>query len=446
MRTTIVCVVLLVLSIDVIALSAQVDARLAARTGVPERRTDAAGTAIPPGVTLADGLTEGEAVATALWNNPAFRAQLTDLGFARVDLLEAGLLRNPVLSLLFPLGPKQFEATLRWPIEVLWERPRRVAAARLAVDRVAATLEQSGLDLVLEVKVAHADLLLARDRAELTERTATERERIRELTLSRFSAGDISELEARSAAIDAATARQDAQRARSEITIRANDLRGRMGLAFDTAASPAVLVPAANDDGALRSADCATSANALEDALASRPDVRAAEIAIEEAGHRLGWEKSKILAVTAALDANGSGSEGFEMGPGIDIPVPLFDRNQAGRARASAQLERASLAYAATRQRVATEIRDAAARWEQALAFATGLRDTVLSPLEGQLRSADQAYQAGDVSYLFVLETTRRLTDARIRTREADAEVARARALVERALGRSCAAGVSNGV
>ena len=66
------------------------------------------------------------------------------MGFARADLLEAGLLLNPVLSLLFPVGPKQLEATLKWPIDVLWQRPRRVASARFAADRVAAGLEQAG--------------------------------------------------------------------------------------------------------------------------------------------------------------------------------------------------------------------------------------------------------------------------------------------------------------
>ena len=43
---------------------------------------------------------------------PAFKSRSTDLGFARADLIEAGQLRNPILSLLFPWGPKQFEATL----------------------------------------------------------------------------------------------------------------------------------------------------------------------------------------------------------------------------------------------------------------------------------------------------------------------------------------------
>jgi cobalt-zinc-cadmium efflux system outer membrane protein len=410
--------------------SPQVTPRLQERTGVPMRTDDSAQTAIPPGVVIEDGMTQEEAVALALWNNSDFRVQLAQLGFARADLLEAGLLRNPVLALLLPWGPKQLEATVRWPIETLWERPRRVAAATLAVDRVAAGLEQAGLDLVSTVKIAYADLALAQDRALLAETAAAELDRIRELTDSRLRSGDISELEARSAAIDAATARQLAGRAQFDVTLRANDLRGRLGLALD-AADLRLSMPVAGPG-------CPRGADLLVSALASRPDVRAAEIGIEEAGRRLGWERSRILAVSAVLDANGKGTEGFEMGPGVDVGFPLFDRNQAGRARASAEMQRAALTYSAVRQRVATELRDAMGQRDQAEATLAALRTTILEPLETQVRAAERAFAAGDISYLFVLEMSRRRTDALVRTREAEAEQARALARIERALGARC--------
>ena len=112
-------VLMLVLSGCATRLPPETPSGLAQRTGVPERPPDIEGTAIPPGVVVDDGLTQDEAVALALWNNPDFQVQLADPGFARADLLEAGLLQNPVLSLLLPIGPKQLEATLRWPIEVL---------------------------------------------------------------------------------------------------------------------------------------------------------------------------------------------------------------------------------------------------------------------------------------------------------------------------------------
>lgn len=399
----------------------------------PDTGAPAATVTMPPGIRIDDGLTEDEAVVIALWNNPDFQLQIAALGFARADLLEAGLLRNPVLSLLFPVGPKQFEATLKAPIEILWERPRRVAVARTSLERTGASLEQYGLDLVSAVRTAHIDLALAQARAQLAAQTASELDDINRLTQSRLAAGDISELEARSAVIDAARARQEVTRVRFEVGLRQNDLRARLGLALDEAP---LTVPAV----AVASQACGAMPALLTEALASRPDVRASELAIDEAGRRLGWERSRILAVTAVLDANGSGSEGFEIGPGVEVGLPLFDRNQAARARGTAELERASRAYVATRQRVATELREASIQLEQANASLDEWRTTVLTPLEDQVRSAERAYGAGDVSYLFVLDMTRRLTDARLRLREAEADRARALVRTERAAGRRCLA------
>ena len=421
---------------------------LSAQLAVTKRQATDTAVSIPPGVSLADGLAPDEAVAIALWNNPDFRVQLTELGFARADLLEAGLLRNPVLSLLFPLGPKQFEGTLRLPIEALWERPRRVAAARLALTRVAAGLEQYGLNLVADVKIAYVDLALARDRAELAEIAAAQLEAIRTIADSRLRAGDISDLEARSASIDAARARQDAHRARYDVAIRANALRARLGLGADALGAalpmPQSVPPLPVDDS------CADRPGSIEtltrEALASRPEVRAAEIGIEAAGARLGWEKSRIVTLTAVLDANGAGREGFEMGPGLDAGLPVFDRNQSNRARAASEMERATLAYAAVRQRVGAELTEALTLAAQARAARGSWQQAVVGPLEEQVRAAERAFAAGDVPYLFVLEITRRLTDARLRAREIDADLARATARVERAVGRPCTARAANGI
>ena len=174
---------------------------------------------IPPGVSLADGLTADEAVALALWNNATFQVSVSELGFARADLLDAGLLTNPVLSLLLPLGPKQFEATLRWPVEVLWERPRRIASARRAADVTAQRLVQSGLDLVLAVRTAYADLRLATERQRLTGDRAAVLGRTETLMAARVVAGDIAAIDARPTQVDAASARLEIERVAQDVTV-----------------------------------------------------------------------------------------------------------------------------------------------------------------------------------------------------------------------------------
>ena len=118
-----------------------VDAAIRARTAEARLRLDDEA-ALPPDVNLADGLTQEEAVAIALWNSPSFQATLADLGIARADLAEAGLLRNPILSLLFPLGPKQLEFTLQYPVRRAGAAPgaRRRGATQRAGDRRTARL------------------------------------------------------------------------------------------------------------------------------------------------------------------------------------------------------------------------------------------------------------------------------------------------------------------
>ena len=93
---------------------AKIATAITERSGVDAKGLPAPGPkwAPPPGTSLDDGLTIEEAVGIALWNNPDFQVALTSLGIARADLVEAGLLKNPVFSLLFPWGPKQLEFTL----------------------------------------------------------------------------------------------------------------------------------------------------------------------------------------------------------------------------------------------------------------------------------------------------------------------------------------------
>ncbi|WP_291987928.1 TolC family protein [Luteitalea sp.] len=387
---------------------------------------------LPSAVDLRDGLSSDEAVATALWNNATFQVTLSQLGFARADLVDAGLLTNPVLSLLFPLGPKQFEATLRWPIEVLWERPKRRAAAQLALNAIASSLVQSGLDLALAVRVSHADYALAIDRQRLATDAAAILERIDVLTQSRLAAGDISTLEARVARVDAARARQDADRAAHDVRLARERLRLLLGLAADDPAVDRIQALAVPDA-------CGTATDLLPRALAARPDVRAAEIAVEGAAARLGWERSRVLALAAVLDANGQGLEGFEAGPGVDVGLPIFNWNQGGRLRAATELQRASAAYVATQQQVGLDVREAVTLLDQAKESRTAWRTTLVVPLEANLTDAEEAYRAGDSSFLFVLENSRRLIEARLRERELAADEARAVARIERAIGAKCA-------
>jgi len=383
---------------------------------------------LPEKLSLTDGLTADEAVAIALWNNAQFQADLAELGFARADLIEAGLLRNPMLSLLFPVGPKQLEATLSLPADLLWQRPKRVAAAKLDAERVAENLVQHGLDLARAAIIAHADLALAETRKNLAAENARLQQEIANIAAARLRAGDISALEESASRLEALRAQENFVRHTQAFDAAQARFTTLLGLGGrDTTFT---LIAATEAELPSR-----TYAELTKEAFASRPDLRAAELAIEAAGKRLGWERTKILNLTGVLDANGAGKEGFEMGPGVQIELPLFNRNNAKTARAQAQIEQAMRQYLAAQHRIALEVKEAHLDYlaaQQTLALCRS--QWAPAATEAAIR-AQKAYAAGEDSYLFVLEINRQLLEARWREAEAAADLQRATARLKHSVG-----------
>lgn len=393
--------------------------------------------ALPDTVRLDDGLSADEAVAIALWNNPGYKADVASLGFAHAELAGAGVLRNPVFSLLFPWGPKQLEFTLRWPIEAIWLRPRRVEIAQLNIESLAASLVDNGLTLVSNVKTAYADLLFARKDAELAQEYAAVQRELAELTAARLRAGDIGELEADGARAIALTAQGDATRAARDAVVAKDRLAALMGIDAEA------FEPSPPDELTL---DPLPELDELiADALAARPDVRAAELAIEAAGKKVGLREQEIWRLTVALDANGRGTEGFEMGPGLDFEIPLFDRNQGARSAAAAELQVATHRYVAVVADVGLAVREARASFEAARETVELWEGEVLPALEDAASRTERAVELGELSYLDFVVTQRAILDASRSHAMAQADLGRARARLEKAVGRSMSPPASGG-
>ena len=403
------------------------------------------GFALPAGVSLDDGLTEDEAIAIALWNNPALQADLTALGLARADVIEAGQLKNPNLTLVFPFSIRVLEAVALWPFDAIWQRPHRVAAAKLEQDRLSQSLVTNALDLVRDVRLAYADYSMAQLRSQVATQASRERSEIAVIINAQFRAGEISELETNASRVEAKLAEEQAARLGYEVTAAKDRLRSLLGFnpndpafnisqpATPTATPETTRTVAVN---ASNSAPADPLGELLKQAFDARPELKAAELAIEAAGQRAKWERSKILVVSAIAKEYGKGAHGFEQGPGLLIDLPIFHRNKGAISRAEAEIERAAKQLIAARHRVALEVQQAYTQVEQAGESLRQWRSNVLPQIEQEVRLAGKSYSAGDVSYLFALQTTQRLTDARLREIEFQAALVRARALLERSIGR----------
>ncbi|WAS90584.1 TolC family protein [Nannocystis punicea] len=384
--------------------------------------------ALPAGVSLTDGLDAGEAVSVALWNSPGFQADLAQLAVARADLADAGALPNPMLTMLFPLGPHQLSGYLLLPLAALAQRPARVRAAQRDVERVAHSLVQTGLDLIRDVRLAHADAAAAAERARARAELVGLWTESEELAQARVDAGDTSRLERDAIRAEALLAADLAARAEHDAALARLRLRQLLGV-----------TSAALPDGTPLVADSTASTSDPEvlvrEALAARPDLRAAELAVEAAGKRLGLERARIfqglLRVDGQLDAQGfHPSLGFHQ-----IELPIFNWNQGGRARAKAELQRALWRYAQLRQQIVAEVATAELQARQAHESLSRW-DEQVQTLTRTVAAATSSFRAGSDSYVVVLDANRRLQDARLREVDLRADLRRALAQLDRSVGR----------
>lgn len=384
---------------------------------------------IPDGISLADGLTQEEAVALALWNHPGFRADLATLGFARADLLQAGLLSNPVLSVLFPLGSKQLEATLGLALEAIWERPIRLSLAHLEVERVAQSLIQTGLDTALQARLAYTTLVEAERSAQVAERQVAVQNEIARIVESRVRVGDLSDLEAQGARMTRWDNELTAARAVAGARVARHRLRYALGLGSRDPPFEATPVAPTTEPAPVLE-------RLRSEAFAARPDVHAAALALEAAGERAGWEPWRILKLVALADANDLPmGQPLQVGPGLSVEIPLFDQNQGGIARADAAVEEASWRYQAARTSVALEVAEAHTDHELARTTASRWNGEILPSLESALRRAERSFETGDTSRQALLEMTALHLAAQRNAIAAEADLRRATAQLERSVG-----------
>ena len=382
---------------------------------------------LPPGVSL-ESLTEDAAVAVALWNNAAFQELLTDLGLARGDLIQAGLLPNPEFLYFFGVSQKPFKYAFEFPIEALWLRPIRVATAAREADRAAARLTQAGLDLMRDVRLAYADVLLAKERMRVAEEGVRLRGRVADLAEKRLDAGDISPQEGATARIDALQAQQDAVRAAFDIPVAEERLRNLMGMG--------TLRDPINLDAPLPACQVFDVDALIDTALRSRPDMLAAGEGVAAAQARLKFARIGWVRLLGIGDASSGRATGHQFGPALRFTVPIFNWNQGGIVRAEADLERAHRLRQTVANLIVLDVRRAYLQYQQACAELGVLRAKVRPEVEAAIRRAQKAYEEGNVTYLIVLETTRQLLDSYLREAMLNGDLRRAGAELERSAGR----------
>lgn len=171
-----------------------------------------------------------------------------------------------------------------------------------------------------------------------------------------------------------------------------------------------------------------------DQALINRDDLKGQAQTIEAAQAGLAAARREglpFLEVEAGYKRITGGIEGPVLS--VSVPLPLFDRNQGGIARAQAELDQEKAAYEARKRNVVTEV---AVQLEKLTALQTRVAD-----LKQQAATAREltaiarlAYEEGEITLLELLEALRSEKDLALETHEAVYDQRIARLALERAV------------
>ena len=311
---------------------------------------------------LKQELTVDQTVQIALLNNRRLQATYEDLGLAQVNLVQAGLLRNPVFNagILFLRGaaPADLEFSVVQDFLSILYRPLRRSIAEAEFEAAKFKVAGAVLDLAGQVRAAFY-------RTQAQEQTVEFLNQVVEATGAAYDAakrlheaGNITDLALANERALSEDARLALTGAKLELATGRERLNVLMGLwGTDTQWKMNPRLPEITDE----SPDLADMERR---AIAANLDLAAQRKQIEGLAKLLGLTNATALIPQLDLGAAFIRDDGiYKRGPTLGLEIPLFDQGQARVAAAQSGLRRMQQNYTA----LATEIRSAARATAQAI-------------------------------------------------------------------------------
>lgn len=372
-------------------------------------------TAVIPALAGEKNFTLQQAVEFSQQNNGDLKALREEKGIREAGKIKAGLYPNPVLDLDGTTGelsgsPSENSISLGISQEflIMGKRGKRLQVADKEIESFDRQVDNSGRLLVEEVKTTFYDLLLAEKKVELVERSIALNNQLLEVTKQRLEAGDIPELEVNLAQVEVARSEGRKVEAQRELYPTKARLLALMGLSPNEEA---------RFSGSLEGKPFTKALGELKNlAMAKRPDLRAleaekaksdAEIVLAQAERipnitaGVGYQRENTAIEVAGSDVKDRDNL---IALKLSIPIPLFDRNQAGIREAQARKGSAENRYAFARLTAERQVEAAYARLTTAERSLDIYAKNIIPQLEENLKLVQEAYRLGEVGILTVIE------------------------------------------
>ena len=371
-----------------------------------------------------------QAVALALSRNRAILSARLQVEDAELERLGAGIYANPELSYglenfimgdpnpeysalhLRPLTQRVQSVGISQVLDVWFKHSLRVDAADKGVEQTRLSAEDAVRSIRYAVRSAFAQVLREQQESDFANLIRARYDDTVNLSRKRFAAGAIAENEFKKIELESLKYVNSAINAQFELNLARQELAEL--LAFDSSAELPERLP---DEPLQRQQVDLPALTAT--ALQTRPDLRAAKATQLQATLQLkAEEREPFPDVTLGVGYTdskfqASGDNPHTLSLDLSIPVPLFDRNQAGIGHAQIAVRRAENAYALLVLTVRYDVSEAVRRLQRAQALTAAFEGGMLARAEQSLAVAEKSYKAGAISLLETLEAQRTYIELR---------------------------------
>ncbi len=300
-------------------------------------------------------LTADSAVQVALLNNHNLQATYEELGIAQAELVEAGLLKNPVFYFerRLPGQAAEIDLVQEFIDILLLPLRKRIAAAQFEAAKLRVGHEI--LTTAAEVRAAFYEHQGDQQLVDLRKTVADATERSAETALKMHEAGNLRDLDLASeqathaqAKIDLAKAQANAVQSREKL----NKLMGAFGAQTNwTVASRLSELPG-NE---------VSTAQLESRAIQQRLDLAAARQQFIAEARTRGIARAEAILQGAQIGSHYEHEiePRHSTGPSVSVPIPIFNQGQPASARASAKMRQAEQRYLALAADIRSDVRAA---------------------------------------------------------------------------------------
>ncbi|ACM19218.1 efflux pump, RND family, outer membrane protein [Geotalea daltonii FRC-32] len=365
-----------------------------------------------------------QVIEISLQNNGDLKSFREEKGIRDAGKNRAGLLPNPTLELNGGTGAltgSSAENSLSLGISqeflLAGKRHKRLVIAEQELAAYRWQLADRERALREEVKMAFYDAILAEQRLNLTDRSIALNRQLLDVTKERLAAGDIPELEMNLVKVE--LTRSEGTRIEVERALLQNRARLFTLMGLPAIESPAI---AGNLDNDLPTAKSLVDLKQL--ALVKRPDLKVLEAEKSKGEADIALAKSEAIPnLTAgftvtreATTIEVGGVEGkdtdYIVGVKLSIPIPVFDKNQAGIQEARAKRSTTDSRFTAATRRAEREVETAHASYLNADKILSLYKSNIIPQLEENLKLTQEAYRLGEVGILAVIQEQKKFFES----------------------------------